>query len=97
MTFRLLNTPQYQYVILKHTFQVKVGGAKVKKGVWRVTAISDQKQFNEIIIVSICCHYAQNMLKVLSCMGGGSVLSWLTSDLCGLNTTRQNVMYDLAL
>lgn len=41
-----------------------------EKGVCsEVTAISDQKQFNKIVIVSICCHDAENMLKDKSCNG----------------------------
>ena len=63
MTCRLLNTPQYQH----RSQNIPSGGGgqcKVKKGFGvDFTAVSDQKQFNKIIIVSICCHDAENMLN----------------------------------
>ena len=69
-----------------------------KGGVWSgLTAISDQKQLNKIIIVSICRHDAENMLKDKSCEGrlfeegSGFPLGYLF-DPCGLNTTRLNVI-----
>jgi hypothetical protein len=74
----------------------------VKKGVWsRYTAISDQKQFNKIIIVSICCHDAENRLKDKGCNGGCLEESFCVGlMLCPLRfeyNEADNLPVDLAL